>query len=1395
MTRRLCSFAVLFGLAAGLVATVAASAAAQGDPLLADVPDDAYYTVPVTELAGNGVFDGTLCDAGFCPGEPMDRATMAVWMVRVLDGQDPPAVSQTRFNDVDPASFHAPFIERMADLGVTGGCGDGTDYCPDRAVTRAQMAVFLTRAFDLAEGPDPGFGDVPSDAWYATAVAALAASGITGGCGDGTTFCPSQDTTRAQMATFLHRALTPPPTARFTAVDVGDRHACAIRVDKTIVCWGNNDQGQATAPDGQFTAVAVGYSHTCGVRTDNPIICWGDTVFSATRDTPDSQFSAIATNFRHTCGLRTDNTVVCWDVNDGSQSEAPDGQFSAVTAGDSHFCGLRTNNTIDCWGDNEYGQTDAPNGRFSTVDASGRHTCALRTDNTITCWGGDIIGQSEAPDGQLSAITTSGRHTCALRTDNTIDCWGDGSDPPSGRFSAVSAGGRDASCGLRLDGTIACWGIGYMFRFRDVVLEQPAGRFKAITAGEGRYCAVRTDGTIDCWGSNSWGQSDPPDGRFSQVAVAIDHSCGLRTDGTAACWGNNYGGKSDPPDGQFSTIVTGWEHSCGLRTNNTITCWGNKHDGKSDPPDGQFSTIVAGREHSCGLRTNNTITCWGNNDHGQNDAPSGQFSTITLGAYHSCGLRTDNTVACWGNNYQGRSDPPDGQFSKIAATCGLRTDNTIACWGPNPDGQSDPPDGQFSAVTAVGSHTCALRIDGTIACWDLNHYGHSDAADGQFSAVTAGSSHACGLRTDNTVTCWGNTAVAPPAGVAFIPPHDWPDPDSCRPYGAFPRDGSTPTIGKVRVAVLFVDFPDAPADYSTQDETGSNLDFAEEYLEASSYGKLDLEFVPLHRWLRAEQSFRHYEGPTAGGSQVQAEDEAVRLADPYFDFSGIHIVLVVHPSAYGRFGWAGDLRNSTDEGRIGPVSAVNAVLDTQRSSGAPRPWGGLATHELAHNLGGLPDLYPYVGYQEQELSGLRARLFSDQLGRWSSSYAGPMGFYFGLMGLAISIEEYEPNGAEAEMLAWNRFLLGWLDANQVRCVTESDASVSLDSISDLRDGMAMVVIPYTSSSVIVVESRRVIRADESAASTQQELTLEDGTIITSGDISSAARDEGVLIYSVNSSHGSGSLPIKGAGQTERDFVGESPFLTEGESITVRGYRITLVADDGVTHTVSITKMDPSIANVTTSLSSTAPTAVHGSFDVAITFSQPVSGLEPDDILVLTYDDWGVSTGGTVSSISGSGREYTATVVPENFGYNADLAVSVRPGAVRGSSGRPNTMPKPITRQFVPPEPVVTGGPTVTLSSSAPQYVQGSFDVTITFSAPVTGVEQRKVIVINGTASSVSGSGELYTVTVTPGSELPSVLVFIANGAAVDELGRPNSMSEMLCRDLTDEPRRSQCPRE
>ena len=191
-----------------LVASLQARAAAQDSGSFPDVAPEAYYAIPVSALAEQGILAGTECEEGFCPGDSIDRKTVAVWIVRHLDGTDPAAVPKTRFEDVATASFYAPFIERLAELGVTSGCGDGSRFCPDRTVRRAEMAVFLSRAFGLPDGPDPAFDDVPPDAWYAFGVAGLAAVGITAGCGDGSGFCPNRETTRAAMATFLYRANT-----------------------------------------------------------------------------------------------------------------------------------------------------------------------------------------------------------------------------------------------------------------------------------------------------------------------------------------------------------------------------------------------------------------------------------------------------------------------------------------------------------------------------------------------------------------------------------------------------------------------------------------------------------------------------------------------------------------------------------------------------------------------------------------------------------------------------------------------------------------------------------------------------------------------------------------------------------------------------------------------------------------------------------------------------------------------------------------------------------------------------------------------------------------------------------------------------------------------------------
>ena len=65
--------------------------------------------------------------------------------------------------------------------------------------------------------------------------------------------------------------------------------------------------------------------------------------------------------------------------------------------------------------------------------------------------------------------------------------------------------------------------------------------------------------------------------------------------------------------------------------------------------------------------------------------------------------------------------------------------------------------------------------------------------------------------------------------------------------------------------------------------------------------------------------------------------------------------------------------------------------------------------------------------------------------------------------------------------------------------------------------------------------------------------------------------EGILVYSVDSSVGTGEVPIKLPGDPGTGTVDDYPILTVGDSVTVSGYTITVVSDDGETHTVSIVK--------------------------------------------------------------------------------------------------------------------------------------------------------------------------------------------------------------------------------
>ena len=148
--------------------------------------------------------------ACFCPDEPVRRWTMAVWLVRVLEESEPRA-SSSRFADVDDSEWWMPYVERLAELGITAGCAsEPARFCPEDRVTRAHTASLLSGAFGLEapEGPPAvEFSDV-GEGPHTGSIYALVDSGITAGCASEpeARFCPDRLTTRGQMASFLKQA-------------------------------------------------------------------------------------------------------------------------------------------------------------------------------------------------------------------------------------------------------------------------------------------------------------------------------------------------------------------------------------------------------------------------------------------------------------------------------------------------------------------------------------------------------------------------------------------------------------------------------------------------------------------------------------------------------------------------------------------------------------------------------------------------------------------------------------------------------------------------------------------------------------------------------------------------------------------------------------------------------------------------------------------------------------------------------------------------------------------------------------------------------------------------------------------------------------------------------------
>jgi hypothetical protein len=144
-------------------------------------------------------------NTNFCPDDAVTRGEMAVFISRVLDLPSP---SGDHFDD-DNGEFYESAANRLFEAGITVGCGPDR-YCGDRSLPRQEMAAFLARIRDLPSTSTDYFVD-DGGSQFEGAINKIAEAQITVGCNppDNDRFCPTDNVTRGQMAAFFKRVWGP----------------------------------------------------------------------------------------------------------------------------------------------------------------------------------------------------------------------------------------------------------------------------------------------------------------------------------------------------------------------------------------------------------------------------------------------------------------------------------------------------------------------------------------------------------------------------------------------------------------------------------------------------------------------------------------------------------------------------------------------------------------------------------------------------------------------------------------------------------------------------------------------------------------------------------------------------------------------------------------------------------------------------------------------------------------------------------------------------------------------------------------------------------------------------------------------------------------------------------
>lgn len=1225
------------------------------------------------------------------------------------------------------------------------------------------------------------------------------------------------DTVVRVMGGWAGSGSTAPATlTRTCAIATGSGHTLALTTLGSVAAWGTNELGQATIPAGLagVCAISASSAHSVALRTDGTVIAWGDNRYGQSSVPAGlDRVCAIAAGGSFTLAQKFDGTVVGWGDNSSGQLNIPADLGSVLTlaAGSSHVLAITSDGSVRAWGSNTAGQASVPAGlgAVMAIAAGTLHSVAVRVDGTVAAWGSSSSGQLAIPSGLhgVRSVAAGPDHTMVLgdlpaqgtlafSTANFVQSVTGGPTTATiivnrvgGSFGAIGAnvstsnGTAQAFNDYTKTTTYLSWANGDVSSksISIPIAASAAGKTVLLTLSNGptsgpnpALLSITSQAVVSITASApilaEGGSGATVAIRRSPAAGSL--TVGLQTAGAAGS-GSDYAPLPSSltfADGQaVATLPLNIINDATIERDETVVvslvpgpgsilgaqsmCLVSIHDddGGAPPlrswgvdswlesaPDGldNIGAVSAGGGHSLALRMDGTLAAWGRDDVTQTTLPSniGPVAAIAAGPDHSAALRFDGTVLTWGGNPQlistsalltGVCAISAGQSRTVA----LRSDGTVVEWGKLRNSTSDVlmPAGldRVVAVAAGSWHVLALRLDGTVTAWGNTDDQKLDvpAGLGQVVAIAAGEAHSVALRSDGTVVSWGMQYHDPVLGRQVYTPPGLHDVVAIDAGGyrtmALHADG---TVTAWTGAVL--DPSTTGLSSVTAISTGGSTSAI---LGHAAQGSLEF----------ASTTFAQ----AAGTSTVNATVTVNRIG-------GFHGAMTVDYATSDGSALAGidyTARSGTLAWGNGETSSKTFTVPIAAGAyGADRT----IRLDLGNVTGGQIGQADSAILTITKVHETTVSLSSLSSARVNGPFDIRAGFLVPVSGFIQS--DITVTGGTISMFSGSGSSYSWRITPNAANVSVSVAAGRCVAIIDGRPNQAsnlLTRIYDVAKPTVVLSAPAQVRGPFTATATFNEpvngLALSN-IKVTNGLASSLIALSNTTYSWTVTPTASGALTIALPASVTTDLAG---------NLNNAATTLNRTAD---------------LVPPTVTLSSTAPALVAKAFTVSIAFSESVTGFTVDDLVVTG------ATRGTLSTVT-AGKAYSCILTPLPS-TQGPITVVVPSATALDGQGNPNSGPVRLDRL------ADTILPQLTLSSTSPPTVGGSFPLAISASEDVTGLLATDLVVTNGTVTSFSGSGAVYSCIVRP-SGLGTVSVKTAAGAAADAAGNTTPAATVLSRTM------------